>query len=342
MEIRNQKELRRQAAAALADNPGNPRQTVLLYAVITALCGVVSSVLTMVLDARIANTGGLGNMGLRSILTTIRQVVPLALTIGLLGLDLGYRGAALKMARRQAVQPKTLLMGYPKLGVLIRAMFLQGALYFLLMIVAVNAGSMIFMLTPFAQAVYDLVLPLATDTEALYNALYSDPAFLNQMFHAMLPVFPIVLVLFLVVAAPVFYRYRMVRFCLLESPGHSALAAMAESSRMTKGSRWALVKLDLGFWWFFLGQMLCSTILYGDVLCEKLGVALPVSGTAAYYIFYITGLALECGLYYLALNRVHTTYACAYEALRPEPQPTQGGVVLGNIFDLAKKYRDEQ
>ena len=342
MEIRNQKELRRQAAAALADNPGNPRQTVLLYAVITALCGVVSSVLTMVLDARIANTGGLGNMGLRSILTTIRQVVPLALTIGLLGLDLGYRGAALKMARRQAVQPKTLLMGYPKLGVLIRAMFLQGALYFLLMIVAVNAGSMIFMLTPFAQAVYDLVLPLAMDTDALYNALYSDPAFLNQMFHAMLPVFPIVLVLFLVVAAPVFYRYRMVRFCLLESPGHSALAAMAESSRMTKGSRWALVKLDLGFWWFFLGQMLCSVILYGDVLCEKLGVALPVGGTAAYYIFYITGLALECGLYYLALNRVHTTYACAYEALRPQTQPTQGGVVLGNIFDLAKKYRDEQ
>ena len=342
MDIRNRKGLRQYAAAALADNSGNPRLAVLVYVAVTALSSLLVSILTMVLDNRISQTGGLGNLGLRSILTTIRQAAPLILSLALMGLELGYRGAALKMVRRQAVQPKTLLMGYPKMGGLIRAMFLQGALYLLLLIVAVNVGSMIFMLTPFAQAVYDLVLPLATDTEALYSALYSDPAFLNQMFQAMLPVFPIVLVLFLVVAAPVFYRYRMVRFCLLESPGHSALAAMAESSRMTKGSRWALVKLDLGFWWFFLGQMLCSVILYGDVLCEKLGVSLPVGGTAAYHIFYITGLALECGLYYLALNRVHTTYACAYEALRPQTQPTQGGVVLGNIFDLAKKYRDEQ
>lgn len=342
MDIRNQKGLRQYAAAALADNPGNPRLTVLVYVAVTALSSLLVSILTMVLDNRISQTGGLGNLGLRSILTTIRQAAPLILSLALMGLELGYRGAALKMVRRQAVQPKTLLMGYPKMGGLIRAMFLQGVLYLMLLIVAINVGSIIFMVAPFSRAFYDLILPFVTDTNALYDALYNDPTFLNQMFHAMLPVFPIVLVLFLALAAPLFYRYRMVRFCLLESPGSGALAAMVESARMTKGSRWSLVKLDLGFWWFYLGQLLCMIVLFGDTICQLLGVTLPVGDTAAYYIFYITSLALECGLYYLALNRVHTTYACAYEALRPASQPSQGGVVLGNIFDLAKQYRDEQ
>ena len=341
MDIRNRKGLRAEAAAALADNAGKPQQTVLIYAAATVLMSLLSTALLTVLDSRIANTGGLGNLGLRAILTTIRQVLPMAISLTMIGLELGYWGMSLEVIRRRSVEPRTLLMGFPRFGALLRLLFFQGLLYLLLFIVAINVGSIIFMATPLAKDFYALFIPLASDMEAMYDALYNDPAFLKQMFSAMLPVFPIVGVLFLAVAAPVFYRYRLARFCLLDNRPLGALAAMSASARMSKGCRMALVKLDLSFWWFYLGQGLCMTLMNGDMILGMMGCALPWNSTVSTYVFYGGALVLEGVLYVLTRNRVQTTYAAAYEALRPQPQPTQGGVVLGNIFDLAREYKDQ-
>lgn len=338
MDIRNRKGLRREAAAALASNPGNPRQTVLVYIAVTVLCSLLSSVVVTLVNSRIANTGGLGSMGLRAILSTIRQVLPVAVSLALIGLELGYWGASLEVARGRGVQPRSLLMGFPRFGAMIRMMFVQGLLYLLLFIVAMNVGAVIFMATPLARDFYALVVPLMSDTEALYNAMYSDPVFMQQIFTTMLPVFPIVGVLFLAGAAPFFYRYRLARFCLVDNRYMGALAAMSASARMTKGSRFSLLKLDLSFWWFYLGQILCAVLAYGDLILDLFGLSLPWSATANSYVFYCAYLVLQALLYVLALNRVQTTYALAFESLRP--QPTQGGVVLGNIFDLARDYKD--
>ena len=336
MDIRNRKGLRQEAAAALAGNPGDPRKTVLVYIAVTALGSLLSSILVTVLNARIAATGGLGGMGLRSILTTIRQVVPMAMGLAIMGLELGYWGTSLEMARRRSVGARSLLMGFSRFGALIRMMFAQGLLYLLLFIAAMNVGSIIFMATPLAQDFYALVVPLMKDTQALYDAMYSDAAFMKQIFTAMLPVFPIVGVIFLALAAPVFYRYRLALFCLLDNRYLGALAAMSQSAQMSKGRRMALVKLDLSFWWFYLGQFLCAALSYGDLILGFFGLSLPWSGTVNSYVFYGSYLILEGILCALALNRVQTTYALAYESLRP--QPTQGGVVLGNIFDLAREH----
>ena len=342
MDIRNRKGLRQYAAAALADNSGNPRLTVLVYVAVTALSSLLVSILTMILDNRISQTGGLGNLGLRSILTTIRQAAPLILGLALMGLDLGRQAVSLRLARRQQVEPRDLLKGYPRFGALLRATILQVILYFLLLIVAVNIGSILFMMTPFANNLYGILADVMLESDAIYEALASDPAFLNEMFRAMLPAYPICIGLFLLLATPVFYRYRMTNYCLLDASHGGALMAMGESIRMTKGNRFALFKLDLSFWWFWLGQMICTAVLYGDMICAKLGVALPWNATVSYYVFYVAAMVLEGALYYLTLNRVDATYAAAYDALRPQTQAPQGGVVLGNIFDLAKKYRDEQ
>ena len=339
MDIRNPAGLRRAAAAALADNPGKPRQMLLVYLAVTVGCSLLSTLTTVLLDTRIAQTGGLGGMSLRTTLSTIQQVVPLVLSIAIMGLELGYQGASLEMARRRGVNPRTLLMGFSRFGAMLRAMFCQGLLYLLLMILAVNVGSILFMFTPLARSFYELILPMATDTEALYNAMYNDPEFLQQVFNTMRPVFPIVGVLFLIGAAPVFYRFRMTNYCLLDNPRMGALAAMAESARMTRGARFALFRVDLGFWWFYLGQLLCVAAVYGGVIATLLDIPLPWNDTTAGYVFYGISLALEFILYALALNRVQTTLATAYDTLRP--QPTRGGAVLGNIFDLAKEYRED-
>ena len=340
MDIRNRKGLRRAAADAVASNPGDPRYTLLVYVAVTALSSLLVAVLVTMLDQKIAGTGGLQYLSQQATLTTIRTAAPMILSLVLLALDLGRRAVSLKMARRIAVEPKDLLLGFPRFAALLRAMFLQGALYLLVLILAVNVGSIIFMLTPLSKDLYAIVMDLSMSSEELYEALYNDPAFLEQVFRAMLPAYPIALGLFLLVATPLFYRFRMTHFCLVDGYRKGALMSMGESLRMTKGKGFALFKLDLGFWWFYLGQLACSAILYGDVFLPKLGVELPWSTTASYFIFYIAGLIAETVLYYFTLNKVQTTYALAYESLRPQPQPSQGGVVLGNIFDLAREQKE--
>lgn len=341
MDIKNRRAVRYAASHALADNPGNPRMVVLIYTLIISVSALAVSALLTVLDNRIAGTGGLGNLGLRSILSTIRTILPLAHTIVLWGIQLGYQKATVRMARRQAAAPRNLVEGFSWFGPMLRSVLLKGALFFLLAMVAGYAASAIFLVTPLSNDFVSLITPLMTDSEALYNALYSDPVFYGQAFSALLPMMPIFLVLFLAAAAPFFYAYRMTNYCILETRGKGALAALQESARMMKGRRLDLLKLDLGFWWFWLAQLLASVVLYGDVILEALDVALPWSATVSYYVFYVLSLAMEGVLYYFCLNRVETTYATVYDELRPRPQSSHGGAVLGNIFDLAKDYRED-
>lgn len=342
MDIRNRRGIRAAAGEALAANPGQPRLLVLAYILITSLSALLVSVCINALGDRIDATGGLGDLGLRSVLSTIQTILPMAQAIAVMGIQLGYQNAALSMARRRAVAPRSLLDGFRFFGPLLRATLLQGLLYVLIGFCTMYAASFVFMLTPFAQGFYELVAPLMTDPEALSNAMYNDAAFAAEAGKALIPFFPIFGVMFLAAAAPFFYQYRMTNFCILDAPGTGAMAAMRESSRMMKGSRLALAKLDLSFWWFYLAELAAGVILYGDMLLPLLGVALPWSSRVSYYVFYIASLVLEGGLFLACLNRVETTYAMAYEALRPKPEPTQGAV-LGNIFDLARDYyKDEQ
>lgn len=340
MDLRNRRAVRAAASDALAANPGNPRQVVLIYIAVIALSSLLVAALVTALDNRIAETGGLSDMGLRSILSTIRTVLPLAQAVALWGIQLGYQKASVCMARRQAVQPRTLLEGFACFGPLVRSILLQTGLYLLLAMAASYAASFIFLLTPLANGFFALIEPLLTDTEALYNALYADAEFQARALEAMMPMMPLFLVIFLAIAAPFFYQYRMTNYCILEVRGKGAMAAMRESARMMRYHRLDLLKLDLSFWWFYLGQALASLVLYGDLLLPLLGVTLPWSATVGYFVFYAASLALEGVLFYFFLNRVETTYATAYDILRPKPQTNQGGVVLGNIFDLAKDYKE--
>lgn len=341
MDIRNRRAVKYTASQAVASNPGKPRLTVLIYVAVMALSALLVSALVMVLDNQIANTGGLSNLGLRSILSTIQTVLPLVQAVALWGVQMGYQKATLHMARRQAAGPRNLLEGFSFFGPLLRSMLLQGGLYFLLALGASYASAFVYLMTPLSADFFTLIEPLMADSSALYDAMYNDAAFYQQASNALLPVIPIFLVVFLAAAAPFFYQYRMTNYCILDDPRKGALAAMRDSARMMKHNRVSLLKLDLSFWWFYLGQAVVAVVLYGDVLLPMVGVTLPWSATVSYYVFYVASLVLEGVLYYCFLNRVETTYATVYEELRPKPQPGQGGVVLGNIFDLAKGYKED-
>ena len=340
MDKNTRRSLRASVRTALAENPGDPRKTALVYIAITSLASLLVDILLTVLANKISQTGGLGSLGTRTTLSTISSVLPIVQMLLVLVIHLGYQKATMQVVRRQAVAPATLKEGLPALARLIRVTLLMGGLYLLLAIFAMYASSFIFTLTPLSNAFYDVVMPLLSEGGDLYALLASDPVLLAQVAGAMLPVFPIFALIFAMMAAPFYYGYRMVNYCLLDERRMGARRAMRESARMMKGHRLSLLKMDLSFWWYFLAQGLLSSLLYYDIFLPMLGVALPWSEMVSYYIFLVLYLVLSAVLCYFCMNRVETTYAAVYDHIHPKTEPTQG-VVLGNIFDLAKDYKEE-
>ena len=140
-------------------------------------------------------------------------------------------------------------------------------------------------------------------------------------------------VLFLALAAPLFYRYRMADYLIIDRPAAGALAALRDSRMMTKGNRWNLFRLDLSMWWYYAAVLASAAVAYGDQLLPALGISLSFSDTAAYFVFLGVYLAVIFVIYYFLRNRVEVTYALAYDSLRPR-EPENNGAVLGNIFQM--------
>ena len=94
-----------------------------------------------------------------------------------------------------------------------------------------------------------------------------------------------------------------------------------------------LLKLDLHLWWFYLASMLASLVCYGDAILPMLGITLPFSDDFSFYLFYGLYWILQFAIFYFLRNGVEVSYALAYDSIRPREQ-AQGGVVLGNIFQM--------
>ncbi|MBQ7801028.1 MAG: DUF975 family protein [Oscillospiraceae bacterium] len=333
MDITNRRAVRNRAAEALAANPGDPKKLALIYGGSIALLGLLSSVISYAVGLRIDDTGGLANLGLRSILSTVQSVLPMAVSIIVLFLGFGYQSGALKMARRQDCPPATLLDGFRRFGPVLRLVLMQGVIYLGLLLAATYLGAQIFIMTPLANDYMDIMLPLLSSTSMLDSGVTLDAAMLESLSRALVPMLFIVLALFLAAATPILYQYRLSTYALFDDPGRGAIAAMRESRAMMRHNRFQLFKLDLGFWWYYLAEAAVMVVAYGDVLLPMVGITLPWSETVSYFLFYVLSLVLQTGLYYLFLNRVNVTYATVYEFLRPEPQePTK--VALGNIFEM--------
>lgn len=334
MEIRNRRAIREAAAQSLAAAPGDPRKLALIYTGGTAILALVCPLISYAVGLRMnSSSGGLSNMGMVSILSTVQSVLPLAQSLVVLFLGYGYQSATLRMARRHRTEPADLLEGFRRFGPLLRLWLLKLAICCALAFVATYAGAIIFTITPLSNGLMEVLEPMLTSTSMLTTQLVMDQATLEAVTEAMLPMIPIVCVVFLALGAPLLYQYRMSEYSLLDNPGQGALASLRASRDMMKGRRLDLFKLDLGFWWFYVLEVLTMVLAYGDELLPILNVTLPWSDTVSYFLFYCLSLAAQMGIYYLFLNRVNVTYATAYDALRPQPQEP-AGVALGNIFNM--------
>ena len=333
MNIRNTKELKTFAGKRL-ENAREEKRIVLIYAGITIILSALVTLINYCLGLQIDRSGGLSNLGTRSLLSTVQTILPMAQTLFLICLDVGYLAAMLRIARGQYTSPQTLRLGFARFWPLLRLSLLRGLIYFAICFASVYIALMIFLVTPLAEPFLDILLPLITESAASSEAaIMLDDATYALLESAMTPALILCGILFCVLSAPIFYQYRMANYVIIDRPAFGAIAAMRESRKMMKGNRFKLFRLDLSLWLYYAAMLVASVVCYADIWLPMLGVTLPWSADVSYFLFYGLFLAVEFCIYYFIRNRAEVTYALAYDSLRPE-EKNDGGVVLGNIFNM--------
>jgi len=310
MNIRDRQSLREAANNALAATP-NHRKLVLIFVAVSSGLSLLASILSMVLESQIAGTGGLAGMGMRSVLSTVQSVLSLALVVLMPFWSLGYISVVLKLSRKKAATPTHLLDGFRRFGPALRLMLLRQLIYFVVAFICIQLASVLFSFTPWSLSVYQLIY----DNQSMLTTGVISDATMDALTQAMIPMVIILGILYVAALIPVTYRLRMAELRLMDEPGCGAIAAIRDSNRMMRRNCFALFKLDLHFWWFYLVNALVTVLCYCDVLLPMLGISFPFSGDVAYYVFFVAAMVLQLLFYWYCRNTVECTYAKAYEAL---------------------------
>lgn len=332
MDIGNTRELKERAGERLCAAP-QEKKILLVYCGITMGLALMSLVIRYVLGLRIDQLGGLSNMSTRATLATIQSAIPLMQSLVVMCVELGYLAAMLRIARGQYASVNTLRLGFDRFWTLMRCAVIQGLIYGSLALAALYGASMIFIMSSWGADFREQVAPLLAEVSLLNPQLTLDEETAMQLVPSMIPMFVLVGILLLVLLLPTVYRFRMANYVIIDKPGRGAMFALRESRKMMKGNCLKLLKLDLSFWWYILLLVAVSALGNLDLYLPSLGVELPLSADAAYFLFYIASLALQLAVFWFLRNRVETAYAMAYDAICPREEPGNG-VVLGNIFQM--------
>lgn len=323
MSIPSAKYLKKKASNRLQSG-NDPKKVVLVYAGIAALSSLVVTVVQDLLDSRISQTGGIQNIGTRSMLTTADTVLTIAQLLLVMCLTLGYTGSMLRIARGQYASPNSLKAGGERIWVLLRTRLLQmlimTAAAFALCFLVIN----VCLLTPLSNRVIAVMGTVSAEV------LLADDLALIGFYSAMLPI----ILIYLVALVPLLWyfscTYRMVDYLLIDRPQLGAFGALRESRRMMQGNMKMMLRVDLSFWWYYLLQALVSVLVYLNMVLALFSIGLPPE--VLYWGTVVLYLAADFALRYFFSNKVAVTYALFYDSLCPKQE--QNGAVLGNIFQM--------
>lgn len=312
-----------QAKTAWKTNAAENRHIVLLHAAAALGLPLVVMAINLLLNQPLLGTGGLSGIGFRSILETVQTVLSSATQILLPFWQLGLFCSALWISRGEEATTDHLFEGFRRWGAALRLMLLRTLQYSIRIFVGIFIGSTIFMITPFSENFLKVTAAIANDpayanatAEELMAAIVNLAGFWDIALCYILCILGAA-----VLAVPLFYRYRMSDYVLLDSPRPGALLALQKSAQMMRGNAKRLFALDLKLWWYYLLLLLPALLSYGDLLLPALGIRLPLSGDWALAVFSLLSSAIQFAIYYLFRGQVETAYACAYESLKT----TEGG-----------------
>lgn len=334
MDIRDRNALMQYADEALGSASYSPRKLMLIHSAVGVGASLLVTLANFLLTRQIDTTGGLANLGLRTVLTTIQMLLQYGIMLVLPFWEYGIFYAAIRTCRSEVAGPDTLLRGFRRFGPVLRTMLLQGVIYYLIALGCSYVLIFVVMLSPLAM---DLLLAVMsaeaiegavgqiTTMEEL-EALLMDEAALNEAIEALMPaLMPVILILLAVfcvlycgVILVVSYRLRMMPYLILDEQKRGAIEALRMSNRMTKGWKMDLFKLDLRFWWYYALQAVTVVLCYAPELLSLAGITLPISADAAFWLFYVIYAVAQLALYVLARPKVETVFAAAYDSLLPQ------------------------
>ena len=317
MTIHDRQALRQTADARIAQATCDPRRLVLISSGVSFGVALVIALLDHILYRQIdLHTGGLSGLQLRTLLQTAATVLQYAQLICIPFWSMGIYAAAMRIARGGPAEPGCLLDGFRRFGPVLRLRLLELMLYMLIATACSYGGSLLYLATPFAKPLYEMLLPVITATspeQVEEFMLQMDQA---AMLQTMIPAMVIVGILCLALMTPVYYRLRMANFIILDEPRTGALAAMLDSNRLMRKNGVALFRLDLSFWPYYLLTFLAMPLAYVDQLLPLLGISLPVSADVAFFLGYGAYILVSLGLHLWMRHRVETTYAVTYDMLK--------------------------
>ena len=307
-------DLHQQARNRLQALPGNPKKLVLIHTIIALGSSFLLTVITYLLDRLIEGTGGLSGLGLRSVLTTVQNVLMLTVTMALPFWQMGILYAALQWEQGTPTGFGSLLQGFRRFGSALGMHFFRSALMIALSFAAINIGTIIFMMTPFTQPLLELIAPmteLGITPEQVESLM--TPEWVESAFHASVPLLIIADVLYVIAAIPLFYRLRFADFAVMD--GLTAGKALLKSFVITRKQSLQVFQLDLSFWWFYLLQILTVLLYDANTILPAIGISLPVSGVAGTLIFSALSILCQSILLWQWEGHRLTAYALAYRTL---------------------------
>lgn len=327
MNLRNRRALKDAADQSLRQASYDPRKIILIHAGAALGLTLLLTIVNFVLDNQIDSTGGLSGLGVRSVLSTIQSVLKFSVFAVLPFWDMGYIYSVMKIARNVETSPTDLLQGFRRFGAVLRWLLLRGLIFFAIAIGCLYLSNQIFILTPLSNPVIELLEPYLDTSLTIQTAPVFDDATVAAMMDAFMPMVIIFAVLYLLVAIPLVYKYRLSGYALMDLPERGALAALRNSRAMMRHNCVALFRLDLSFWWYYLLQAILSLIAYGDVILNLLGFQLPWGAQVSFFVFYVLFLIGQLVVFFFFRNKVEVTYVNAYDTLhepvyhRPDPVP---------------------
>lgn len=312
MDLHDRRALKAAARDCLTAAPYDPRKLIMFHTGITIAVSFIGTLFNFILANQIESTGGLGGLGLRSMLSTAQSVLQVLVAVLLPFWEAGYCFATMKLARKEEAAPDSLLQGFRRFGPLLRVKLMQGLIYGLIGMVCFFLGYYIFMLTPLSDPLYAILETIDFSSAMTQTEFILDDATMMAILDAYTPMLLIFLVLFLVAGIYFSYRFRMATYLILDHPEMRAMETLHMSTYQLRGHTAALVKLDISFLWFYALDILATMLAYGDYLLPLFGVQLPMSAEVAYFVFLALSLACQAGLFIWARNRVEVTYAAFY------------------------------
>lgn len=309
--------LKQEAHGILQSAEQSPRRITLIHSAVALGVPLVLALISALLDMTVSTGGGLSGMDTRAALSTAQTALQMVSMVAMLFWSVGLVFAALGYIRGERVTAAHLPEGFRRFGAVLTSSLMMGAQYLIRAFAAAHISSILIIVTPFAAPAYNLVLLMEENPNL--NPMTANVEGLGMFYAATAVVFAIVLA---VLVLPVVYRYRMVPYLIMDGKGMGGLRAMMQSRLMTQGRRWELFRLDLSFWWFYVLEFLLTVVSMGGLVTELVGVSLPISADAVYWIFQLVAAVLQLTLYVFVKPKLEITYALCYrDYLQPEPIP---------------------